>query len=177
MDVDQSGHYLVSGSYDSCIKIWSLFGEENKKLIDAVGIHGITSDPQPVTIPAPIFSALDIHDTQIDCVRFVFPGTKAVVVISKASDKTIVIWMAVLPTGPRTPGICSEWQQCHKIKLTNNNFWFVKFSLLQGGPQHLFALGDDKGSIQIHDLELLVKKDKVRKITLMVYRVAEISLS
>ncbi|OWA50894.1 putative Polycomb protein EED [Hypsibius exemplaris] len=162
MDVDSTGSYLVSGSYDSCIKIWALFGDENKRLMDAVRIHAITSDPQSVTVPAPLFSASDIHDGQIDCVRFAFPGTKNIFVISKASDQTILIWLAILSTGPRLPGITAEWQQCHRIKLTHNEFWFVKFSLLQGSPaaEHLFALGDDKGSIKIMDLEALVKKEK-----------------
>ena len=113
-------------------------------------------------VPAACFSVSDVHDGQIDCVRWAFGGDKNHYVISKASDENILIWMPTLPQ-PGVPSIGTEWQLCHKMRLTNNQYWFVKFALWQNEGQHVLALGDDKGWIRLHDLQALASKQKVRK--------------
>lgn len=153
--------YFSLGSFDSFIKIWNLFGSENEQLLDNIRIHGISSDPQPCIVSAPIFSVNDVHDRQIDCVRWILRDPVNYYLVSKASDETILIWMPMLSEANKTPGVRTEWQLCHKIRLKNNKFWFIKFALSYE-PYCVLALGDDLGCIKLHDIYALAAKTKVR---------------
>ncbi|XP_055355238.1 polycomb protein esc-like [Paramacrobiotus metropolitanus] len=162
LDMHINGRYFVSGAYDNSIKIWNLFGPDNSTLLEVIRVHAVKADIHPALIDTPVFSVKDVHDRQIDCVRWIHQSSKTYFLMSKASDERIKIWTPSLSHSSKTSGIGSDWQICYTLNIPNSKFWFVKFDYLRH-PFYRLAIGDDLGCIKIFDLFALAHQRKQHK--------------
>lgn len=149
-DFDREGKLIVSCGMDHSLKIWNF---EADKITRAVR-ESYLFDPSVSTKPFPTemchfpdFSTRDVHQNYVDCCRWF-----GRFILSKSIENTINIWKpGDMDNEPLKPGETST-TTIHKLEYTNNDIWFVRFSM--DGYLKIVALGNQKGKTFLWDIDV-----------------------
>jgi hypothetical protein len=117
IDINFEGQYLVSGSIDTCVRIYDLFVEKIKKRIESCFEKIDIKQIKTLIKSRPIFCCNTLHENYIDWVKFY--GN---IIFSKSVDGVVKEWLPIFRTEKDTYYLLNVYK--YEIK---NQIWFVKF--------------------------------------------------
>ena len=117
LDINYAGQFLVSGSIDTCVRIYDLFVEKIKTRLESCFKNIDIKQIKTLIKSRPIFCCNTLHENYIDWVKFY--GN---IIFSKSVDGVVKEWMPVFRTEKDTYYLLNIYK--YEIK---NQIWFVKF--------------------------------------------------
>jgi len=156
-DFNLEGTKIVSCGMDHSLKIWKFDTPSLSEAIEKSQDWQKNDGSFPTEhCHFPDFSTRDIHRNYVDCCRWFGDS----VVLSKSTENSIVCWHpGSLNAADRTRDTNntvtpseSEVTIFHKFEYTDNEIWFVRFSM--DHLQTTMAIGNQKGKIYVWDLQV-----------------------
>eukprot|EP00977_Amphora_coffeiformis_P011369 scaffold2744_cov160-Amphora_coffeaeformis.AAC.6 len=160
IDWHLSGHYIVSGSMDTTVKIWNT--GPGSAVHDAMRQSHQDADKwreeelmcvvEPLIVVVPLFSSQDLHFHCVDCVQFVGD-----MVLSRSPsnvedvDSDIFLWEPIFPEskkGDVQPS--SRYDYIWTFSQEKAWIWFLRFTT--DSRYRLLACGNCEGDVDLWDM-------------------------